>query len=747
MEKLVGARVQGYTVKRGVARYNIYVTLRQGGGGDDGSTTMLELEAARQRWSVCVALDQMLKKRFSKSAHRMPVLASPNRYLRGASKLDVAFLESRAHALNDYLSDMMKLREVRESEALLEFLSNDIADAAELEKQATARTATGGGGNEDGNGNGNGSSFDKYKIEESIRSQLRTVPFTDVRVGAKEVHEKEVHVSTAEVTVVYEFKTEAKDIGLSVGFRPDAGNATTRNVAGFSRWPSHLRSQLKHFSCPCPGTLILTWDNSYSKFRHKALSYRFALTSTEALEWLVSQDGGRDSGGGSGSSGSKSGRESGRRLMGKSYEEEEEEKQDRRAGGDSKRANGWVDAPTADRVRRGSATDAAAESSAKRKQRQTDSRRRMGGITTSPPLRTRFPGRMPTESFEVSAKFGRKFNPSGFVRAVPAPKMASSGADRDTSNTPGGANYSDSAVERPIDVVSELESLRVEVLQNEQEMNSMQAQLDDQNERSQHLEDDLMKAFAAKTESDEQCRNQSAARAVLEREKAELEIRIAELEAARISADDAATSMRARLESSSRSSSAEVDALMAQNRELERRLAETIAPLEVTAKEAKQLQQQAEAELMASRNMMRRHAADLKSLKPKYASLQSKVDRFKTEKRILVKAVEELRTAKAVFEAQLEESRKFQEHQRQQYTQTQLQYAESHRELKEKSRMVQEMQAMVSGLSPFPAILCLLCDLCLTRVILLLLPISPPPPSPPLKLFSSNKLMMSARAC
>ena len=59
----------------------------------------------------------------------------------------------------------------------------------------------------------------------------------------------------------------------------------------------------------------------------------------------------------------------------------------------------------------------------------------------------------------------------------------------------------------------------------------MQAQLDDQNERNQNLEDNLMKALAGKRESDEQSRSQSAARAALEREKAELEARITEVEA------------------------------------------------------------------------------------------------------------------------------------------------------------------------------------------------------------------------
>lgn len=233
-------------------------------------------------------------------------------------------------------------------------------------------------------------------------------------------------------------------------------------------------------------------------------------------------------------------------------------------------------------------------------------------------------------------------------------------------------------------------------MQNEQEMNSMQAQLDDQNERIVHLQNELMEARALKKESDDQCKNQFAVRATLERGKKLLEDKIADLEEARSAADEIAVSLRNQLESSSQSASAEVDSLAARNRDLEKRLTETIAPLEETARDAKQLQQQAEAELMASRNMMRRHAAELRSLKPKYEALQGKVDRFKAEKRVLVKAVEELRTAKAVTEAQLEESRKFQEHQRQQYAQTQQQYAEMHRGLQQKSQELQELNTKVS---------------------------------------------------
>eukprot|EP00946_MAST-07B_sp_MAST-7B-sp1_P004087 g4087.t1 len=633
-EKLVGVRVQGYTVKKGVARYNIHVVLQR--ADSETGPTILELEAARQRWSVCVALDQTLKKRFSKTK-RMPVLVSPNRYLRGASKLDVAFLESRARALNDYLAELVKIREVRESEDFLEFLSNDIADAAELEK-GTLRLPSSAKGN----------SFDKFRIEDSIRSQLRNVPFTDVRIGAKEVYEKEIHVSTAEVTVVYEFKTVSNDIGLSVGFRPDAGNASSRSVAAFSRWPSHSRNQLKHYSCPCPGTLILAFDNSYSKFRAKQLSYRFALTSTEALEWLVGQNGGASTASSSNDS--------------------------MRVGSNNRSEHKRADDPVAHRETLGSATESAAETSAK----QRPAKKRTG-ISTVPPLGIRFPGRMPTESFEVSAIFGRRFSNSVIGGAEAA-------RNRPTTDSESSVSHSGNS-----DVEGELQFLREKLLQNEQEMNSMRAQLDDQNERNNHLQNELMEAHALKKEADEQFKSQFTARVELERGKKLLEDKIADLQEARSAADEIAVSLRNQLESSSQSASAEVDTLSARNRDLEKRLAETIAPLEETARDAKQLQQQAEAELMASRNMMRRHAAELQSLKPKYLALQGKVDRFKAEKRVLVKAVEELRTAKAVTEAQLEESRKFQEHQRQQYTQTQQQYAEMHRGLQQKSQELQEL--------------------------------------------------------
>lgn len=641
-ETLVGARVQGYTVKRGVVRYNICVTLRRSSG--DGE--MFELEAARQRWSVCLALNQALKKKFSKT-EGLPVLKNPNSYLRGASQQDVNFLRIRAEALNSYLCDLMKFKEVRECEVLLDFLSKDILDAEEMQKQSTSVLQS----KVTDSNSTNTSTFDRYKIEEIIRSQLRNVPFTCVRVNSNDVHRKEIHVSAAEVTIVYEFKTETKDIGLSVDFRPDAGSATTRSVSKFTRWPSHVRSQLKHFSCPCPGTLILSWDNSYSKFRAKRLSYRYTLTSTQALEWLVSEEIGQV----------------------------EEDATDAQASTLSQdRHSSSTDSDLIQNLEDSLLSDAG---SIRAKEEQSQ-RRKSSGIMTSPPLRLRFPGRTPSESFAVSGAFGSSFSPNQADKSLLKGAQVSANSSEESKE--------ESSVHALKDAFSEIEELRSEILRYEQRYISMQAQIDDQNERNLFLQEDLNSAISLRKESEKESQVQSDARARLEKENSDLHATISNLNDAQAASEKTIASLHERLKSSARVASAEVDSLVSRNHELEERLSRC------TCAEAKQLQLQAEAELMASRNMMRRYAAELEELKPKHESLQVKVDRFKAEKRILVKAVEELRTSKAVVESQLEQSRKYQEHQRQQYMQTHQQYNDAHKELRENSKTSQILKAKVS---------------------------------------------------
>ena len=119
-----------------------------------------------------------------------------------------------------------------------------------------------------------------------------------------------------------------------------------------------------------------------------------------------------------------------------------------RVGSNNRNEHKRADDPVAHRETLGSATESAAETSAK----QRPAKKR-AGISTVPPLGIRFPGRIPTESFEVSAIFGRRFSNSVIGGAEAA---------RNRPTTTGSVSHSGNS-----DVEGELQFLREKLLQNE----------------------------------------------------------------------------------------------------------------------------------------------------------------------------------------------------------------------------------------------------------------------------------------
>ena len=282
-ETPIAVRIRGFEIRDNAARYKIYVTLR------DSTGETREVTGAQQRWSKILSFETSLKKLYSSKngySFSLPVVNRPKRFLM-KSKFDVTHLEQRAKSLDEWLKALLDVVELRESDELISFLSTEIKD--------------------DKKGNG-GAGGDTEEYNDAARTVLADQPFVDAQVKASQTEEISIHVSSEDVTVVYEFISSPKDIGLTVNFRADAGTATTREINSFQRHDSHLAPVLQYYKCPCPGTLTLIFDNKYSRMRSKKVSYRFTLTATEALEWLLDDDDdlrvySHDGGGHSGGSG------------------------------------------------------------------------------------------------------------------------------------------------------------------------------------------------------------------------------------------------------------------------------------------------------------------------------------------------------------------------------------------------------------------------------------------------------------
>ncbi|KAL4157745.1 hypothetical protein PRNP1_003530 [Phytophthora ramorum] len=116
--------------------------------------------------------------------------------------------------------------------------------------------------------------------------------YTDVVVEPKSNHIVSVELTKGE-GLRWKFSTEKRDINFGVRFLQENNGDEWVEIVPLQRTQAHLNEETGSFEASSSGTLVFTWDNSYSVIRPKKL--RFAICpageedkdSTESENWDV----------------------------------------------------------------------------------------------------------------------------------------------------------------------------------------------------------------------------------------------------------------------------------------------------------------------------------------------------------------------------------------------------------------------------------------------------------------------------
>ncbi|KAG6614844.1 uncharacterized protein IUM83_04105 [Phytophthora cinnamomi] len=98
--------------------------------------------------------------------------------------------------------------------------------------------------------------------------------YTEVVVDPKSNHIVSVELKKRE-ELTWKFSTERRDINFGVRFLEENNGEEWEEIVALQRMQSQLKEQTGSFRATCAGTLVFTWDNSYSVIRSKLL--RFAI--------------------------------------------------------------------------------------------------------------------------------------------------------------------------------------------------------------------------------------------------------------------------------------------------------------------------------------------------------------------------------------------------------------------------------------------------------------------------------------
>ncbi|KAL3656896.1 hypothetical protein V7S43_018235 [Phytophthora oleae] len=102
--------------------------------------------------------------------------------------------------------------------------------------------------------------------------------YTAVVVEPKSKHVVSVELVTDE-KVMWKFSTEKRDINFGVRFLQENNGEEWDDVVPMQRTQAHLQEQTGSFKASSSGTLVFTWDNSFSVIRSKML--RFTICPVE----------------------------------------------------------------------------------------------------------------------------------------------------------------------------------------------------------------------------------------------------------------------------------------------------------------------------------------------------------------------------------------------------------------------------------------------------------------------------------
>lgn len=113
-------------------------------------------------------------------------------------------------------------------------------------------------------------------------NKLQSVQQLSVAVSAGGVHEHTFQVQFDEGqkrTLCWDFRTESKDIGFTVLFRPEEESSASVVVPN-RRVESHLNKEKGRVTVDRSGRWVLQWDNTYSRWTSKVLSFEAYITDS-----------------------------------------------------------------------------------------------------------------------------------------------------------------------------------------------------------------------------------------------------------------------------------------------------------------------------------------------------------------------------------------------------------------------------------------------------------------------------------
>lgn len=90
--------------------------------------------------------------------------------------------------------------------------------------------------------------------------------YTEVVIDPKSNHIVSVELRKGE-ELTWKFSTEKRDINFGVRFLEENNGEEWDEIIPLQRTQAQLKEQTGSFRAPCSGTLVFTWDNSYSVIR------------------------------------------------------------------------------------------------------------------------------------------------------------------------------------------------------------------------------------------------------------------------------------------------------------------------------------------------------------------------------------------------------------------------------------------------------------------------------------------------
>lgn len=90
--------------------------------------------------------------------------------------------------------------------------------------------------------------------------------YTEVVVDPKSNHVVSVEL-TKDEELTWKFSTEKRDINFGVRFLEENNGEKWDEIVPLHRTQAHVNKQTGSFKAASPGTIVFTWDNSYSVLR------------------------------------------------------------------------------------------------------------------------------------------------------------------------------------------------------------------------------------------------------------------------------------------------------------------------------------------------------------------------------------------------------------------------------------------------------------------------------------------------